>query len=332
MKEDKATVGTPGFLVRIETGELEELAQHIKHADIELTQISRAQSPSSLMQVHFDNINLQIGQYGAGHIAYATSDKERSGMVFKISGEYPTICNGYDIDNKSFMFYGKNSEYMATTNGSCKWTYITFKPDYLEESLLEPLQLHLDKKRNISSYLQKIKEEVYLHSFYAIVNEITEIAISNPLVFQNTDTVQGMEWSLLDSQMLVLSNTLNSNEKNSDRGKKSHEFIIMNSIEFLKANSYKPIHVLDLCSALNVKIRTLYYAFQEFYGLSPIRFLRLLRFAKARRDLLYADPVGTTVTDVAAKWHFWHFGRFSVEYKALFGESPSETLNKDTGI
>jgi hypothetical protein len=86
MKEDKATVGTPGFLVRIETGELEELAQHIKHADIELTQISHAQAPSSLTQVHFDNMNLQIGQYGAGHMAYATSDKERSGMVFKISG------------------------------------------------------------------------------------------------------------------------------------------------------------------------------------------------------------------------------------------------------
>lgn len=321
-----------GCLIRIEEGELEDLAQHIKHADVELTQISRAQSPSSLTQVSFDNINLQIGQYGAGHLANATSDKERSGMVFKISGDFPTICNGYGIDGKSYMFYRKNSEYMATTNGSCKWTYITFKPDYLEESLLEPLQLHLDKKRNISSYLQKIKEEVYLHSFYEIVNEISELAISNPLIFQNTDTVKGMEWSLLDAQMLVLSNTLNSNEKNSDRGKKSHEFIIRQAIEFLKANSYKPIHVLDLCSTLNVRMRTLYYAFQEFYGISPIRYLRLLRYARARRDLLIADPKYTTVTDIAAKWHFWHFGRFSVEYRTLYGESPSETLSKSIGV
>ena len=316
-----------GCLIRIEGGELEELAQHIKHADVELTQISRAQSPSSLTRVSFDNINLQIGHYGAGHMANATSDKERSGMVFKISGEYPTRCNGYDIDSKSFMFYRKNSEYMATTNGSCKWIYITFKPDYLEESLLEPLQLHLDKKRNISSYLQKIKEEVYLHSFYAIVNEITELAISNPGMFLNTDITKGMESSLLDSQIHLLSNTLNFPERyNSAR--KSHEYIIKLSIDFLKANSYKPIYVLDLCSALNVRIRTLYYAFQEFYGISPIRHLRLLRYARARRDLLIADPENTTVTDVAARWHFWHFGRFSVEYRKIYGESPSETLNK----
>jgi len=331
MKKDKASAVTPGFLVRIETGELEELAQHIKHADVELTQISRAQSPSSLTQIFFDNINLQIGHYGAGHMAYATSDKERSGMVFKISGDCPTTCNGYDIGSKSFMFYRKNSEYMAIANGSCKWTYITFKPDYLEESLLEPLQVQLDKKRNISSYLQKIKEQVHLDPFYGIVNEISELANSNPRIFQDTDIIKGMEWSLLNSQMLVLSNTLNSSGK-SDRGKKSHEHIIKLSIDFLKANSYKPIHVLDLCSALNVRTRTLYYAFQEFYGISPIRYLRLVRYARARRDLLGADPERMTVTDIAANWHFWHFGRFSVEYKSLFGESPSETLNRGMGI
>lgn len=322
----------PSCLVRIETGELEELAQHIKHADIELTQISHAQSPSSLTQVYFENINLQIGHYGAGHMANATSDKERCGMVFKISGDCPTTCNGYDIDDKSFMFYRKNSEYMATTKGSCRWTYITFKPDYLEESLLEPLQVQLDKERNTSSYLQKIKEEVYLHSFYEIVNEISELANSNPCIFQNTDTIKGIECSLVDSQILVLSNTLNSHEKNSDRGRKSHEFIIRQAIEFLKANSYTPIHVLDLCSALNVRMRTLYYAFQEFYGLSPIRYLRLVRYGRARRDLINSDPEHTTVTDVAAKWHFWHFGRFSVEYRKLYGESPSETLSNGVGI
>jgi AraC-like DNA-binding protein len=90
--------------------------------------------------------------------------------------------------------------------------------------------------------------------------------------------------------------------------------------------------VLDLCSALNVRIRTLYYAFQEFYGVSPIKYLRLVRYARARRDLLIAAPENTTVTDVAAKWHFWHFGRFSIEYKSLFGESPSETLNNEKKI
>ncbi len=164
------------------------------------------------------------------------------------------------------------------------------------------------------------------------MNEIVDLVNSNPLIFHNKDITNGMEWSLLDCQMLVLSNTLNSSAKNTDRGKKSHESIIRQSIDFLRSNSYEPIHVLDLCSALNVGMRTMYHAFREFYGISPIRYLRLLRYAKARGDLVKAAPERTTVTDIAAKWHFWHFGRFSVEYKALYGESPSETLNKSIGI
>ncbi|MEW6143561.1 MAG: helix-turn-helix domain-containing protein [Thermodesulfobacteriota bacterium] len=326
MKEDKIPATTPGFLVRIETEELEELAQYIKHADIELMQLGRSEFPSSLTQVFLENINLQVGHFGAGHLANATTDKVRSGMVFKITGDFPTICNGYDIDGKSFMFYRKNSDYMATTNGSCKWTYITFKPNHFEESILDPLNVKLDTRKSVSAYL-RCQEYASLDLFYDIVNEITELVNSNPAIFQNPDVIKGMEWSLINSQILILSNTLNTASKRR-RGKKTHEHIIKLSIDFLKANSYKPIHLLDLCSALSISMRTLYYAFQEFFGISPIRYLRLVRYARARRDLLIADPEDTTVTDIAAKWHFWHFGRFSVEYKSLYGESPSETLNK----
>jgi len=58
-----------------------------------------------------------------------------------------------------------------------------------------------------------------------------------------------------------------------------------------------------------------------------MRYLRLVRYSKARKDLLDSDPKKTSVSEIAAKWHFWQFGRFSVEYKSLYGESPSETLN-----
>jgi len=36
----------------------------------------------------------------------------------------------------------------------------------------------------------------------------------------------------------------------------------------------------------------------------------------------------TSVTNEAARWGFLHFGRFAQEYRALFGELPSETLRR----
>ena len=62
--------------------------------------------------------------------------------------------------------------------------------------------------------------------------------------------------------------------------------------------------------------------------MGPIRFLTLRRMHLAHRALLRADPSKSTVTRIVTDQGFWELGRFSVAYRALFGESPSETLQR----
>ena len=62
--------------------------------------------------------------------------------------------------------------------------------------------------------------------------------------------------------------------------------------------------------------------------MSPKRYLWLRRMHLARRALRRADAEGTTVTEIASDYGFWEFGRFSVAYRSLFGESPSTTLRR----
>ena len=320
---------SPSYIpcIRFVTQEIDEMSEYINHADIELIQLRRSKSPSSLTIVNFDLLDLQVGDYGASYISNATTDTERSGLMFKMNMDNQTTCNGYDIERKDFMFYSKNSEHIAIHNGPCKWAYITIKSDYLEDSLIDRLDIDLDTRPGKSTYLQSQKQ-IYLDSLYRSINEVTELTQTNPDILKDPDILKGMEVTLFNSQALLLANTSSTRTGSKDITKKSHELIVKESIDFLEANSYEPIHVLDLCNVLNVKLRTLYYAFREFYGISPIKYLRLVRYSKARRDLIDADPEKTSVSDVAARWHFWHFGRFSVEYKSLYGESPSETLNK----
>lgn len=56
----------------------------------------------------------------------------------------------------------------------------------------------------------------------------------------------------------------------------------------------------------------------------------MLRLSRARWALLSADASLTTVTAIATGFGFLELGRFSVEYRKVFGESPSRTLQIGT--
>jgi AraC-like DNA-binding protein len=88
----------------------------------------------------------------------------------------------------------------------------------------------------------------------------------------------------------------------------------------------EPPHVSALCSIIGVSERTLRKAFHRVHGTPPCRHLRMLRLSNARRALLSADGALAKVTEIAMSFGFAELGRFSVEYKKAFGESPSQTL------
>jgi transcriptional regulator GlxA family with amidase domain len=89
----------------------------------------------------------------------------------------------------------------------------------------------------------------------------------------------------------------------------------------------EPLHISALCRALGVSERTLRNAFRNTCGLAPCRHLRMLRLSHARCALLAADCKRVTVTEIATGFGFLELGRFSVEYRRVFGESPSQTLH-----
>lgn len=92
-----------------------------------------------------------------------------------------------------------------------------------------------------------------------------------------------------------------------------------------------PLHISALCRTLEVSERTLRKAFHRIRGLSPCRHLRMLRLSEARRALLAADCKLVTVTEIATGCGFLELGRFSVEYRKVFGECPSQTLHRAAG-
>ncbi|MEJ2814764.1 helix-turn-helix domain-containing protein [Caulobacter sp. CCG-8] len=108
--------------------------------------------------------------------------------------------------------------------------------------------------------------------------------------------------------------------------------IVRGAEDFLESGGARQaVQIEDICVALNISRRTLYRAFHDLLDISPKAYLRLKNMSAARARLLDAGRHPTTVTQVALDQGFWELGRFSGAYRAMFGESPSETLRGAQG-
>jgi AraC-like DNA-binding protein len=102
---------------------------------------------------------------------------------------------------------------------------------------------------------------------------------------------------------------------------------VQRAIDYMQGRLDEPITLADIVAASGIPGRTLLKHFRDRHGMSPMRYLRNARLARVREGLVRARPADS-VTDVAMTWGFNHLGRFAIEYRARFGESPSETLRR----
>ena len=105
---------------------------------------------------------------------------------------------------------------------------------------------------------------------------------------------------------------------------------VKRAIDYMQAHLDAPIMLADLVAASGVPGRTLLKHFNDHRGTTPMRYLRDARLGRVREALLRAEA-GESVTQVAMTWGFHHLGRFAIEYRRRFGESPSETCRRGRG-
>lgn len=105
---------------------------------------------------------------------------------------------------------------------------------------------------------------------------------------------------------------------------------VKRAINYIQAHLDSPLTITDIATASNVPGRTLFKHFKDWKGVSPMRYLRDARLARVR-DALRAADAEQSITTIALRFGFTHMGRFALEYRRRFGESPSETLRKPRG-
>jgi AraC-like DNA-binding protein len=101
---------------------------------------------------------------------------------------------------------------------------------------------------------------------------------------------------------------------------------VRRAVDEMHADPGRPLTVLELAHIAGVGARSLQLSFQRYVGTSPMGYLRQLRLARAHDDLRRSDPATDTVSAIAMRNGFPHFGRFAAAYRLRYGVSPRDTL------
>jgi methylphosphotriester-DNA--protein-cysteine methyltransferase len=88
----------------------------------------------------------------------------------------------------------------------------------------------------------------------------------------------------------------------------------------------------DFCAALGAAERRIRRSFNSFFGMGPARLAKLHRLNRVRRMLVEGTPDEVKVMKVLSACDVTEFGRFAGEYKAIFGEKPSDTLKRSVAV
>ncbi|MCD6673999.1 MAG: AraC family transcriptional regulator [Burkholderiaceae bacterium] len=104
---------------------------------------------------------------------------------------------------------------------------------------------------------------------------------------------------------------------------------VLRSKCFIEANYRDPIHLEDIVAVAGVSRLKLFDSFRRHTGFTPVAYLKEVRLRHARAQLLL-DGSSQNVSAIALSVGFNHLGRFSVDYKRAFFESPTETISRKT--
>jgi AraC family ethanolamine operon transcriptional activator len=103
---------------------------------------------------------------------------------------------------------------------------------------------------------------------------------------------------------------------------------VARACRLIEAKLTKAITLTHLSQHCGVGVRTLEYGFRQFYDITPIGFIKSQRLTRTHTALSRVPTEVSSINEVARSLGFTHMGQYAKDYRELFGESPSMTLQR----
>jgi AraC family ethanolamine operon transcriptional activator len=157
----------------------------------------------------------------------------------------------------------------------------------------------------------------------------TELSEWQQMVAHGADTRLAIVSRREESLVLAILDALIDAETIEKRGLIKSERSMTRALELIHTSELENISAVELCMYADCSPRSLERTFQKRFGVTPKKYIKLLRLAGVREGLLTFDAQSCeSIIELAGIHGFWHMGQFAADYRRVYGELPSETLNR----
>jgi len=294
--------------------DIDQHSEFLNQWDVDFKQLEPGKINVSMMVLADNEFQAFNASYDKTLLQNGSCPKNLITFGIPRNNSTPFFWRGKKIAGNNICIFPINGEIDSETKAGFDVYGISFSPCYIDIVCEEMHYPHLfEKIRNTEvvtiSYLSmNFLQRFLTNIFVQLPNQIDDLS--------DSQFIETIKYEILKQLLHIIEKHLNTSKALAVR---------LRDEAFKKAKSYilenidEPITVKKLVEETGVTERTLERAFLERFESTPKTVLKSFRLSGVNKELKR--------TNVANGWSFWHMGQFAKDYKKMFGELPSETLN-----
>lgn len=227
---------------------------------------------------------------------------------------------GRPLDERSLIHFAPGQEFLAAVSNPNQWL-----------SLSAPAGLLTDAGNKASAARTNrclVLDRATIAALTGMLDRLAELDAAGRFPVQPVSGI--LEARLLALWRFALGQGA---DRPANRGRPavSREAVFRKAVSLMNKRASREVRIDDLCRAAGVSERTLRAVFYDEVGVAPHQYLQIRRLHRIRRALIACSPGKHTVAGIGARHGYWNGSRLAHDYRALFGELPSETLGRRPG-
>ena len=310
------------MLVELKTRDAEEFAAAQGGWDLNYRPVTNRAFDLAMRSMQGDCVRIDVERYGVPIEITGSAPEDCLSFVVPLPGSRSYISSGQEVGFGNVDVFGAGEEVFALTRPGVRWVVISIPIEKMVGLGDAP-----DSRKVIGCGRDHRVTRCETTILGALAARCLHYVSLDERRFEDAGSNRYFLDELLSDTTLVLNSPQIYLSRPADRRLR----IARRARDFMNDKKSDPPTILEVCAELDVPERTLHNAFTAVYGVSPKRYLMAQRLFVANQ-LLKGEGQHRLVSEIANTLGFFDLGRFAGRYKEMFGESPSETRRRASGL